>query len=160
MLESCRKSSGACWKVRDDVETVNGFCYLGDKLNASGECETAVTSRTRLGWMKFRECGEFLYGKKFSLKMGGRIYRTCTGYAVPQWDRVFESEWGVSSEAKWESWGRAMCGVKLMGKKNTRELINMLGLLRENRAKASSVLWYGHVLKRDENEALRKALSF
>ena len=33
----------------NEVETVNGFCYLGDRLNASGECEAAVTSRTRLG---------------------------------------------------------------------------------------------------------------
>ena len=28
----------------DEVETVKGFCYLGDRLNASGRCETAVTS--------------------------------------------------------------------------------------------------------------------
>ena len=28
----------------DEVETVKGFCYLGDELNASGGCETAVTS--------------------------------------------------------------------------------------------------------------------
>ena len=44
----------------DEVKTVKGFCYLGDTLNASGECETAVTSRVRIGWMKFRECGELL----------------------------------------------------------------------------------------------------
>ena len=46
----------------DEVETVNGFCYLGDKVNASGGCETAVTARARIGWAKFRECGELLYG--------------------------------------------------------------------------------------------------
>ena len=46
----------------DEVETVKGFCYLGDRLNASGGCETAVTSRVRIGWMKFRECGELLRG--------------------------------------------------------------------------------------------------
>ena len=28
----------------DEVETVKGFCYLGDRLNASDGCETAVTS--------------------------------------------------------------------------------------------------------------------
>ena len=32
----------------DKVETVKGFCYLGDRLNASGGCEAAVTARTRL----------------------------------------------------------------------------------------------------------------
>ena len=33
----------------DEVETVKGFCYLGDRLNASGGCETAVTSRVGIG---------------------------------------------------------------------------------------------------------------
>ena len=33
----------------DEVETVKEFCYLGDRLNASGGCETAVTSRVRIG---------------------------------------------------------------------------------------------------------------
>ena len=30
-------------KLSDEVETVNGFCYLGDRLNARGGCEVAVT---------------------------------------------------------------------------------------------------------------------
>ena len=46
----------------DEVESVKGFCYFGDKLNASGRCETAVRSRVRMGWKKFRECGEMLRG--------------------------------------------------------------------------------------------------
>ena len=28
------------------VETVKRFCYLGNRLNARGECEAAVTART------------------------------------------------------------------------------------------------------------------
>ena len=44
----------------DKVETVKGFCYLGNRLNASSECETAVTSRVRIEWMKFRERGDLL----------------------------------------------------------------------------------------------------
>ena len=41
----------------DQVDFVKSFCYLGDRLNASGGNESAVTSRTRIGWIKFRECG-------------------------------------------------------------------------------------------------------
>ena len=52
-------------KMCDEVETVKEFCYLGDRLNASGGCEAAVIARTRLGWKKFRECGEVLLGKRF-----------------------------------------------------------------------------------------------
>ena len=33
----------------DEVETVKGFCYLRDRLNASGGCETSVTARIRIG---------------------------------------------------------------------------------------------------------------
>ena len=40
--ETCQKSVG---KLCDEVETVNGFCYLGDGLNASGGCEIAVTAQ-------------------------------------------------------------------------------------------------------------------
>ena len=39
-------------KLCDGVETVKGFCYLGDRLNASGGSEVAITARTRM--RKFR----------------------------------------------------------------------------------------------------------
>ena len=29
----------------DEVETLRGFCYLGDRVNACGGCEAAVTAR-------------------------------------------------------------------------------------------------------------------
>ena len=58
------------------VDFVTSFCYLGDRLNASGGREAAVIARTRIGWIKFRECGELLYGRKFSLKMKGKIYQS------------------------------------------------------------------------------------
>ena len=52
-------------------------CYLSDRLNANRGCETAVAAwRTRLGWIKFTKCGEFLYGNKFSLKIKGGVYQT------------------------------------------------------------------------------------
>ena len=44
----------------EEVETVRGFCYVGDRVNAAGGCEVAVTARARIGWVKFRECGELL----------------------------------------------------------------------------------------------------
>ena len=31
------------------VETVCKFAYLGDRLNATGGCKTAITARTRIG---------------------------------------------------------------------------------------------------------------
>ena len=53
-------------KLCNEVEIVNGFCYLGDKLNASGGCE--AIARVRIGFVRFNECEEFLLGNRFPLK--------------------------------------------------------------------------------------------
>ena len=58
------------------------FCYLGDRLNASSGSEAAVTARTRIGWIKVRECGELPHGRKLSLKMKERIYQSCVRSAM------------------------------------------------------------------------------
>ena len=57
---------------------------------------------------------------------------------------------------------RAMCGVKLMDKKNTEELMDVLGLKEtvDKLAKANGVRWLGHVLRREEDDVLRKALAY
>ena len=38
-------------------------------MNASGGCEVAVTARARIGWVKFRECGELLNSIRFLQKV-------------------------------------------------------------------------------------------
>ena len=55
---------------------------------------------------------------------------------------------------------RAMCRVKLMDIKSMEDLLQMLGLgaAAEQLAKANSVRWYGHVLRREEGNVLRRAL--
>ena len=57
---------------------------------------------------------------------------------------------------------RAMCGAKLMEKKRTGDLTEMLGLKETavQMAKVNGVRWYGHVLTRDDGHILRKALEF
>ena len=49
----------------DEVETVKGFCYLGDRLNASGGCETAVTARVRIGWINLENAESCYLGEVF-----------------------------------------------------------------------------------------------
>ena len=57
---------------------------------------------------------------------------------------------------------RAICGAKLMEKKKTEGLMEMLGLREAavQMAKANGVRWYRHVLRRDDGNVLRKALEF
>ena len=55
----------------------------------------------------------------------------------------------------------AMCVGKLVEKRNTVELIDMLGLkeVADKLARANGVKWYGHVLRRPEEDALIKAMA-
>ena len=76
----------------DQVDFVKSFCYLGDRLNTSGGSEAAVTAKTRIEWIKRRECGELLYGRKFTLKMKRRIYQSCVRSAILIRERDMVSE--------------------------------------------------------------------
>ena len=44
----------------EEVEAVNGFCYLGDGVDGSGGCGAAMAAGAGFGWVKFGECGELL----------------------------------------------------------------------------------------------------
>ena len=57
---------------------------------------------------------------------------------------------------------KVMSGVKLMEKKRTEDLMDMLGLKETavQVAKAKGMRWYGYVLRRDDGHVQRKALEF
>ena len=57
---------------------------------------------------------------------------------------------------------RAMWDAKLMEKKWTEDLMEILGLKETvvQMAKANGVRWYRHVFRRDDRHVLRKALEF
>ena len=148
----------------EEVETVRSFCYLGDRVDANGGCEIAVTARARLGWVKFRECGELLNSRRFSLKVKGTVYRSCVRsvmlYGSETWC-LSENEMAILRRTE-RAMVRAMCGVKLMDKKRTEDLMEMLGLEESvvQMARANAVRWYGHVLRSEDGHVLRKALEF
>ena len=110
-------------KLCDEVETVNGFCYLGDRLNASGGCEAAVTARVRIGWVRFRECGELLLGNRFPLKMKGKVYLCCVRSAILYGSETWclkENEKPILRRTE-RAMVRAMCGQKVVDRKTTEE---------------------------------------
>ena len=57
---------------------------------------------------------------------------------------------------------RAMYGVKIIEKRRSQELMSLQGLkdTLDGLAKTSGVRWYGHVLRRDSRDVLRRALNF
>ena len=55
-----------------------------------------------------------------------------------------------------------MCEVQLKDRRRSTDLMFMLGLKKtmDQLAMANSVLWYGHVLRREDGHILRRALDF
>ena len=102
-------------KLCDEVETLREFTYLGDRVNAGGGCESAVTSRTRCWWVKFRECSELLYGKRFPLGLKGVFNKSYVRPAVLYGSKACclkEFRLGIFSRTK-RYMARAMCEVQL-----------------------------------------------
>ena len=117
----------------EEVETVRGFSYLGDRVNASGGCEAAVTARARIGWVKFRECGKLLNSKRFSLKVKGMVYQSYVSVVMLHGSETWclrENEIAVLRRTE-TTMVRAMCGAKRMEKKRTEDLMEMLGLRKQ-----------------------------
>ena len=129
--------------LSDGVETVSKFSYLGDRLNATGGCKTAVTARSKIGWMRFRECSEILKGRKFSLKMKEKVCKSCVRsamlYGSEEWC-LSEKEMAILRRTE-RAMIQAMCGVKLLDRRNSEELMGMLGIKEslDRIAKASSM---------------------
>ena len=134
-------------KLCDEVETVSVFSYLGDRVSAGGGCEAAVTARTGCGWVKFWECGELLYGRRFSLQLKRAVYgsyiRPAILYGSEAWC-LKESEIGILRRTERSMVG-AMCGVQLKDRKGSMDLMFMLGLKEtmDQLAMPNTVRWYG-----------------
>ena len=59
------------------------FVTWETRLNFSNDCKAAVTARVRIGWVRFRECGELLLGNRFPLKIKGiKVLPLCTSLSI------------------------------------------------------------------------------
>ena len=139
------------------METVRELKYLGDKVSA-------VTTITRCGLVKHRECGELLNGRKFPPKLKGVVYQSYVRPAIMGESKAWclvQGKMIILHRAE-RSIVRAMCGVQIKHAKRTVDLMVMLGWNEtiDKLAMASSVCWYGHVLRRVGGHVLREALHF
>ena len=79
---------------------------------------------------KIKECGELFYGRKFWLKMKGRIYQGCVRSVMPYESETWclrENEKAILRRTK-KTMTRAMCGVTLIEKSRSQEFMSFLGL--------------------------------
>ena len=98
-------------------------------MDADGGCDSVVT-RVRSAWKKFCEYLPILTGKRFSLKLKGKVcatcVRSCLMHGCETWPMKVEHELKLNrTEMSMIRW---MCGVKLNERKKSEELRELLGL--------------------------------
>ena len=121
-----------------------------------------MTARTRCRWVKIRECGELLYGRRFPINLNRPVNKSYVRPAILYGSEVWglkESEIGILRRTE-RSMVRAMCGVQLKDEKMSKDFVLLLGMDEtiDQLAMANSVRWYGHVLSREDVHVLRRAL--
>ena len=96
------------------------------------------------------------------MRMKGIVYRSSTRSAMLYGRETWclrESEMAILRRTE-TAMVRSMCGVKLVNRKKMEELMEMFGLKEtlDRMAKANGVRWYGHVIRRDDDNILKKAM--
>ena len=79
--------------------------------------------------MKFRECSEILKGRRFSLKLKGKIYKSCVRSAILYGSKAWclrEKEMAILRRTE-RAMIQAMHGVKLLDQRNSEELMGHVG---------------------------------
>ena len=128
-------------------------------LDADGGCDSAVTTRVRSAWKKFREYLPILTGKGFSLELKGKVYATCVSclmHGSETWPMKVEHELKMNrTEMSMIRW---MCGVKLNDRKKSEELLGSepVSLM----VKKSRLRWFGHVERKDDNDWVKSCITW
>ncbi len=131
-VQSCAKEDvGEVSMNQEEVlECVKKFCYLGDMLGCGGGAGEASRTRVRCAWGKFNQLKPMLARRGASLKVKGKIYRSCVQSVL-----VYGSEtWSIKGEdeRRLERTERAMvrkmCGVKLAERISSEVLRGRLGI--------------------------------
>ena len=145
------------------IERVQSYCYLGDVISEESGISLAITARLNKAWNKFRELSPLLLNKKVSLRLKGKLYascvRSCMTYASETWAMIDNDALRfVRAERKMVRW---MCGVSLLDKKSSDVLLRSLGLESvDKEIRKGRLRWYGHVVRKEEWEWVRKCMSF
>ena len=108
----------------DSLECVGEFCCLGDMVGSGGDAGDASGMGVKCAWGGFGELSPILTARRASLKLKGKVYRTCVQSVM-----VYGSEtWAMKAEDMQilerteRMMIRWMCGVRLSDKKASAEL--------------------------------------
>ena len=146
---------------RDGVvlKQVKIFKYLGFTLSEKGGSQEAVKARISAAWMKWKEFTGIIYDKRMPRRMKVKIYKTVIRpvimYGAEMWVlRKKEERMLETTEMKML---RRIRGVTRLDRLRNDDIRQELGV--ENiitKVRQSRLRWYGHLLRMEEGNAVKK----
>ena len=143
----------------EELKQVKSFKYLGSLINNKGGCEKEVQTRVSASWMKWREV-TVLNDKRMPMRLKAKIYTTMVRPVM-----TYGSEcWGLKKkdERKLNTTEmrmlRMMLGVSLkdkLGNEEFRRRTTVTSVVTI--VERSKLRWYGHLLRKNEEEVVRQA---
>ena len=130
------------------LEVVDRFVYLGDKLSSGGGCTLAVINRCGIAWGKFRQLLPILTSKHLALTTKGRVYDACVRSAM-----LHGSETWATRKTDLDQLNRCdrsmmrwICRVGPRDNSPTEQLCAKLGVaVLSSVLRANRLRWFGHV---------------
>ena len=142
-----------------EVEVVDSFCYLGDRISNQGGAEGSATARIKCGWLKFRELLPLLTSRSIPFSTKGRLYQACVRLAMlhgsETWPvRAEELQCMERNDMRMIRW---MCNVSLKDRVSSEELRRRLRLESISTCLQNRRLsWFGHVERSPETSWINK----
>ena len=144
----------------EELKQVKSFKHLGSLINNKGGCEKEVQARVSASWMKWRRVKTLLNDKRMPMRLKAKIYTTMVRPVM-----TYGSEcWGLKKkdERKLNTTEmrmlRMMLGVTLKDRlrnedvrRRTTVTTSMITIVE-----GSKLRWYGHLLRKDEEEIVRQ----
>ena len=137
------------------------FKYLGSMFDANGGAEKDVNNRANIAWSKWMETTGVMCDRNIPTKLKNKVYNTAITPAM-----VYGAEWWVvrkkeegelhTTEMRMLRWARGKTRLDHMRNVDiwkVAQVYPMAEFLREKRLR-----WFGHVQRRDKDDATRKIL--
>jgi hypothetical protein len=142
-----------------ELEKVREFCCFVDMLDADGGVDSAVTTRVKFAWNKFKELRPFLTTEGVSLQVKGKVYESCVGscmtYGRETWPLKVEHESRL--ETTYIRMIRWMCGVSLRDRVPSKELGAWVGVEAiSDVCMINRLRWFRHVERKGDDDWVKR----
>ncbi|CAK1595248.1 unnamed protein product [Parnassius mnemosyne] len=141
---------------------VNKFKYLGSVLTADINIDADVTHRINAAWLRWRTLSGILCDSRMPIQLKGKIYKTAVRpamlYGAECWaaKKIHEKKMHTN-EMKMLRWSAGVTRLDKVRNEYIRGSFKVAPIV--DKMVESRMRWYGHVMRREEEHPVRKALA-